>query len=120
MEFQKPDRPVQKPLFSFRLRRNFLFVATLLTLVLVFLGAVPYHEKLSLGAVRFTVFWAGVFVLATAVLALAIDDLARVRREHRMRVRELEKELSAAAADARELMRQQRELDRDESGSTTP
>lgn len=119
MEFHDPDRPVQKPLFSFRFRRNFLFVATLVTLILVFLGAVPYHEKLSQSAVRFTVFWAGVFVLATAVLALAVYDLARVRREHRMHVRELEKELAAAAADARELMRQQQqqEQDRDKSES---
>lgn len=117
MEFHDPDRPVQKPLFAFRFRRNFLFVATLLTLVLVFLGAVPYHEKLSQSAVRFTVFWAGVFVLATAVLALAIYDLARVRREHQLRVRELEKELAAAAADARDLMRQQQEIDRNERES---
>jgi len=109
MESPKPDRPVPKPLFSFRFRRNFLFVATLLTLVLVFLGAVPYHERLSESVARFTIFWAGVFVLATAVLALAIYDLARVRREHQRRVRELEKELAAAAADAREMMRRHRE-----------
>jgi ABC-type siderophore export system fused ATPase/permease subunit len=119
MEFHDPDRPVQKPLFSFRFRRNFLFVATLVMLVLVFLGAVPYHEKLSGSAVRFTVFWAGVFFLATAVLALAVYDLARVRREHQMRVRELEKEFAAAAAEARELMRQQQDQDRDGSESAT-
>lgn len=98
-----------KPLFSFRFRRNFLFVATLLTLVLVFLGAVPFHERLAGSVVRFTIFWAGVFVLATAVLVLAIYDLARVRHDHKRRVRELEKELAAAAADAREMMRRHRE-----------
>ncbi len=117
MQSKEPGRPGTKPLCSFRFRRNFLFVATLTTLILFFLGAVPYHEKLSQSAVRFTVFWAGVFILATAVLVLAVYDLARVRRDHQMRARELEKELAAAAAEARELMRQQQEQDRDESES---
>jgi hypothetical protein len=120
MQSKEPGRSGTKPLSSFRLRRNLLFVATLVTLVLVFLGAVPYHEKLSLSAVRFTVFWAGVFVLAAGVLALAIYDLARVRRDHQKRVRELEKELAAAAADARELMRRQAELERDDPESSRP
>ena len=80
MQSKEPGRSGTKPLSSFRFRRNFLFVATLVTLALVFLGAVPFHEKLSQSAVRFTVFWAGVFVLAAGVLALAIYDLARVRR----------------------------------------
>ncbi len=120
MQSREPDRSVTKPINAFRFRRNFLFVATLLTLVLVFLGAVPYHAKLSLSAVRFTVFWAGVFVLAAGVLALAIYDLARVRRDHQKRVRDLEKELAAAAADARELMRRQAELERDDPESSRP
>ena len=120
MQSKEPERSGTKPINAFRFRRIFLFVATLLTLVLVFLGAVPYHQKLSLSAVRFTVFWAGVFVLAAAVLALAIYDLARVRRDHQMRVRDLEKELAAAAADARELMRRQAELERDDPESNRP
>jgi small-conductance mechanosensitive channel len=119
MQSKEPDRSGTKPLCSFRFRRNFLFVATLVTLVLVFLGAVTFHEKLSDSAVRFTVFWAGVFVLATVVLALAVYDLARVRRDHQMRVRELEKELAAAAADARELIRRQAELERDDPESSS-
>jgi multisubunit Na+/H+ antiporter MnhB subunit len=118
MQSKEPGRSGTKPLCSFRFRRNFLFVATLVTLVLVFLGAVPFHEKLSESAVRFTVFWAGVFVLATVVLALAVYDLARVRRDHQMRVRELEKELAAAAADARELIRRQAELEPDDPESS--
>lgn len=120
MESKRSRPPETKPLFTFRFRRNLLFVATLLTLVLVFLGAVPYQEKLSLSAFRFTVFWAGVFVLAAGVLALAIYDLARVRREHQMRVRELEKDLAAAAAEARELMRQQEEEGADDSEPSSP
>lgn len=91
---------------SFRFRRNLLFVATLLTLVLVFLGAVPFHEKLSASPLRFAVFWIGIFVLVAGVLVLALYDLARVRREHQLRVRDLEKELAAAAAEARALMRE--------------
>ena len=120
MQSKDPGRSGTKPLSSFRFRRNFLFVETLVTLVLVFLGAVPFHEKLSQSAVRFTVFWAGVFVLAAGVLALAIYDLARVRRDHQKRVRDLEKELAAAAADARELMRRQAELERDDPESSRP
>jgi len=90
---------------TYRFRRNLLFVTTLVTLVLVYLGAVPFHERLSASVARFTVFWAGVFVLAAFVLAMAVYDLARVRRDHRLRVRELEKELAATAAEARDLAR---------------
>lgn len=103
---------------SFRFRRNLLFVSTLLTLVLVFLGAVPYHEKLSASPVRFAVFWLGIFVLVAGVLILALYDLVRVRREHQLRVRDLEKELAAAAAEARALMRErEREGNLEETGS---
>jgi ABC-type siderophore export system fused ATPase/permease subunit len=112
MQSMKPGRYGMKPLCSLGFRRNLLFVATLSTLILVFLGSVSYHDTLSRNAVWFTIFWAGVFILATAVLALAVDDLRRVRYEHHKRVRELEKELAVAAAEARDLMRQQEDRDR--------
>ena len=101
-------------LSSIRCRRNLLFLCTLATLLLVFLGAVPLHPLLSAQLLRFTIFWAFVFVLAAFVLGLALYDLSRVRRDHGKRVRELEKELAAAAAEARELMRRRGEEAEDE------
>jgi hypothetical protein len=40
---------------------------------------------------------------------LAFYDLMRVRREHARRVRDLDKELAAAAGEARRLMREMKE-----------
>ncbi len=102
---ERPPRGVRRPVF----RRNLLFFATLTTLVLVFLGAVPFSGSLASRPLSFAVFWGGCFLLAGFILALAIYDLARVRHEHRLRARELEKELAEVAAEAREAARQLRE-----------
>lgn len=113
MEVETVEKSVGARSVSFRFRRNLLFVATLLTLVLVFLGAVPYHEKLAESPMRFAIFWIGIFVLVAAILALALYDLVRVRRDHKRRVRELERELAAAAAEARSFMRLMEQAKRD-------
>ncbi len=103
----------RKGLRRSRLRRNVLFVSTLATLLLVFLGAVPWAEWLAARPLGFTLFWGLCFVLAAFVLALAIYDLSRVRREHGHRVRQLERELADLATEAREAARRLRE---DETG----
>lgn len=90
-------------------RRNLLFVVTLVTLSLVFAGAVPLTGILEVSPVLFATYWSIVFVLVAAVLGLAVYDLLRIRREHQLRVRELEKELARAAGEARELARKLRE-----------
>jgi len=90
-------------------RRNLLFGLTLLTLVLVFVGAVPLGEALMTNPLLFSIYWMGCFILAVVVLGLAFYDLMRVRREHARRVRDLDKELAAAAEEARRLMREMRE-----------
>ena len=90
-------------------RRNLLFVATLVALVAVFLGAVPLADVLAARPRLFAIFCAGCFVLVAFILALAVYDLARVRREHRLRSRELEKELARVAAEARDAARRLRE-----------
>lgn len=96
-------------------RRNLLFVATLVALFAVFLGAVPLADALAARPRVFALFWAGCFVLVALILALAVYDLARVRREHRLRSRELEKDLAQVAAEAREAARRLRE--EEEGGS---
>jgi hypothetical protein len=87
-------------------RRNLLFGLTLLTLILVFIGAVPLGEALMGMPLAFAIYWMVCFILAVLVLVLAFYDLLRVRREHAKRVRALEKELAAAAEEARRLMRE--------------
>lgn len=57
----------------------------------------------------FTVFWLACFILVVLILLLAFYDLRRVRREHTRRVRDLDKELAAAAVEARRLMREMKE-----------
>jgi len=97
-------------------RRNVLFVTTLATLVFVFLGAVPFADSLATRPLAFALFWGGCFVLAAFILALALYDLARVRREHRLRSRELEQELARAAAEARDLARRIKEEEKTDPG----
>jgi hypothetical protein len=90
-------------------RRNLLFGLTLLTLVLVFIGAVPLGGTLMKAPLAFAIFWLACFILAVLVLVLAFYDLMRVRREHARRIRDLDKELAAAAEEARRLMREMKE-----------
>lgn len=76
-----------------RLRRNLLFGLTLLTLLLVsggaiFLGDVPREHPMA-----FLLFWGLCFLLAGFLLLLAFYDLLAVRKEHRNRVRALEREI---------------------------
>lgn len=91
------------PLRHRSFRRNLLFGTTLLTLVVVFLGAVPFGPALIDKPFWFTVFWSGCFVLVGIVLLLAFYDLIRIRKDHRKRVRELEKDLARAAEEARRI-----------------
>lgn len=84
-------------------RRNILFGLTLLTLFLVFGGVVVLGDGLMNEPVGFVVFWGICFILVGLVLMLALLDIMIIRREHRGQVRELERELSDAAEEAREL-----------------
>lgn len=90
-------------------RRNLLFATTLLTLVLVFVGAVPLGVLLSDTPLGFALFWLAVFLLVAFILLLAIYDLIQVRREHNRRLQSLEKELAEAAEEARRLARENAE-----------
>ena len=100
-------------------RRNLLFFTTLVTLVLVFVGAVPLGRILATSATWFAAFWIIVFFLAAFVLLLAIYDLIRIRGDHRKRMSRLEHELAEAAEEARRLAREELEADRkrEEEGS---
>ena len=91
-------------------RRNLLFVLTLLTLVMVFLGAVPLTGLLGESPFRFALYWIACFFLVGFVLILAIYDLIMIRKEHRERMKQLEKELSEAAEAARQLAEEAKNL----------
>ncbi len=84
-------------------RRNLLFVSTLLTLLLVFLGAAPLTEVLNQSPFWFAIFWIACFFMVGFVLLLALYDLVAIRQEHRERMHKLEQELSDAAEEARQL-----------------
>lgn len=85
-----------------RLRRNALFGLTLLTLLLVFGGAVFLGDGLMEHPVAFLIFWGLCFLLVGLVLLLAFYDLLAVRREHRERVRALEREMAEKTSSSRE------------------
>lgn len=84
-------------------RRNLLFGLTLVTLLMVFLGAAPLTAVLSQSPFAFAVYWIACFFLVGFVLLLAIYDLIAIRQEHRQRMNRLEQELSEAAEEARQL-----------------
>ena len=84
-------------------RRNLLFISTLLTLILVFVGATVLRPFLATKPSGFALFWIGVFLMASFVLLLAIYDLVRIRQDHKRRIDELENELAEAAEEARRL-----------------
>jgi uncharacterized membrane protein len=84
-------------------RRNLLFMSTLLTLILVFVGATVLGPFLATKPIGFVLFWIGVFLMASFVLLLAIYDLVRIRQDHKRRMDELENELAEAAEEARRL-----------------
>jgi len=84
-------------------RRNLLFGLTLLTLFLVFGGVVVLGDGLMNEPVAFVVFWGICFLLVGLLLMLALLDIMIIRREHRVRVRDLERELAEAAVEARDL-----------------
>ncbi len=88
-------------------RRNLLFGSTLVTLVAVFIGAVPLNEVLSVHPLWFALFWLGCFLMVGFVLLLAVYDLISIRKEHRHRLISLEKEMAAAADEARELAKEE-------------
>jgi hypothetical protein len=80
-----------------RLRRNALFGLTLLTLLLVFGGSVILGDGLMKKPMAFMIFWGLCFLLVCLVLLLALYDLLAVRREHRQRLRELDRQVVEAA-----------------------
>lgn len=84
-------------------RRNLLFGLTLVTLLMVFLGAAPLTAVLSQRPFAFAVYWIACFFLVGFVLLLAVYDLIAIRQEHRQRMNRLEQELSEAAEEARQL-----------------
>lgn len=84
-------------------RRNLLFITTIVTLILVFAGAIPLGAYLMERPLSFTLYWLGCFSLVGFVFILAVYDLIRIRSDHRHRMIELEKELADAAEEAREI-----------------
>ncbi len=91
-------------------RRNFLFGCTLLTLIVVFVGAVPLNGILSRSPWGFLLFWIGVLFLVGFVLLLALYDIIQIRVEHRERLKSLEQELADASDDARRLAAETKNL----------
>jgi len=85
-------------------RRNLLFGTTLFCLVCVFCGAVFFGDWLTTRPIAFVLYWMSCFLLASFVLILAVYDLFRVRRDHRKRMRELDRELEKAAEEARRIV----------------
>ncbi|MCB1233020.1 MAG: hypothetical protein KDN19_22435 [Verrucomicrobiae bacterium] len=90
-----------------RLRRNALFGLTLLALLLVFGGTVFLGDGLMKSPIAFLAFWGICFLMVGLVLLLALYDLLAVRKEHRRRVKDLERQLADAAAEAREIARRE-------------
>lgn len=88
-------------------RRNLLFFSTLLTLVVVFGGAVPLSAWLWSRPFWFCLYWVLCFLLVFWIIALALLDLVRIRRDHNRKMDALELELALAAEKARELARQE-------------
>lgn len=86
-----------------KFRRNLLFGFTLLTIFLVFGGAVVLGEKLMEHPVAFLLFWLICFSLVGFILMLAIYDLGRIRKEHRRQVRSLDRELDEISDEAARL-----------------
>lgn len=91
-------------------RRNLLFGSTLLTLGVVFLGAVPLNGVLSKSPWSFLLFWTAVLFLVGFVLLLAFYDIIRIRADHRERLRSLERELADASEEAKRLAEETRQL----------
>ena len=84
-------------------RRNLLFGSTVLTMFLVFVGAVFLTKPLSEHPVAFLLYWLICFILVGFVLILALYDLLQIRKEHRLRMSVLDRELEKAAEEARRL-----------------
>ena len=95
-----------------RYRRNVLFLMTLFTLILVFIGAVPLGESLMAIPFAFALYWSICFILVSVVLMLALYDLMRVRRDRQKEAQAMARELAAAAADVRELLRKAEQEER--------
>ena len=95
-----------------RLRRNALFGLTLLTLLLVFGGAVILGDGLMKKPVAFVIFWGICFLLVGLVLLLALYDLLAVRKEHRQRLRELDRKVAEAAELAKRELAKKTEEER--------
>ena len=98
-------------------RRNLIFGVTALTLFLVFGGVVILGDRLMNRPVAFIFFWIICFVLVALVLMLAILDLMIIRREHRGRMRDLEKQLADAAVEARELAAEELRKEKEDGGN---
>ena len=78
-----------------KFRRNLLFGLTLAMLVLVLVGSMLIGESLARRPVVFAIYWALCFLMLFGVLALALYDLMRVRKEHRAEMRTLDARMSA-------------------------
>lgn len=96
-------------------RRNLLFFSTLVTLIAVFVGAVPLGRVLMTNPVWFAGYWIAVFLLAAFVLLLAIYDLIRIRHDHRKKLRSLDDELAEAEEEARRLAQEELARESEES-----
>lgn len=94
-----------------RYRRNVLFGITLVTMVLVFAGAVLLGGFLMERPMAFVLYWILCFLLVGLIFLLAVYDLLLVRKEHRQRMVALDRELSEAAKSARRLAELEKEKD---------
>lgn len=97
-------------------RRGLLIGSTILTLILVFIGAVPLNLFLGSSIETFTWFWLLVLLLVGFILVLAFYDLARIRAEHRARLRTLQEELANAADEMRQISAETQALIDEELG----
>ena len=99
-------------------RRNLLFIVTLITLALVFVGAVPLSHWLMKSPMGFFLYWTLCFLLAGFVLLLALYDILQIRHDHHSRMNRLEQELADAAEEARRIAEEALAEDNRESQSS--
>ena len=85
---------------SRKCRRWLLFGFTLLTVLLVFVGAFLIGPQLEKKPLFFTCFWAACFFCAILVLFIAVIDMRLVRKEIREKQIQLDAELAEIVSDA--------------------
>ncbi len=113
---KKPKDSEEKMLLGFaflwvlfqnrKYRRNLLFGSTIVTMLMAFVGSVFLIDFLSKNPILFAIYWMLCLLMVGFVFILAFYDLLQVRKEHRVRMRVLDRELQEATIEARRIAAQ--------------